>query len=806
MTVQSTTSRADYRGNNVTTLFTVPFYFLDNSHIKVVRTDNSTVPPTAATLVLGTDYVITGAGITSGGQVQTTIAPTATQILTVLRNVPFTQLIHYVPNDPFPAATHEQALDQLTMEVQELNEGLTHSLQYPSYEPIPNTLPAASSRANMLLGFDANGQQTLLPLPASVGAGDLRVERWADGVDYTSGTSASVTLSRAYATKANIGCVVMQGVVQDPSSYTVSGTTLTFNAVIPAGIAEIWCFGGTTLSLYVPPDGSVNDAQLAWNNVLTRIVPSVAALQNLDISKYQRASTNGYYPGGAGAGDYFYDPAFSQTSADGGSAISSLTGTGCWRLIQRGRVTLFQFGAKGDDIADDTAAVRAAVGWAVASGQPIYVPTTVAAYRLTSTINVTGYFQMVGESCFPTTYTGGMTSVRNKGSWFHIDHAGRGFAAIVTHTENEYLVSFTGIGTIRNQPTPSAGAFTPASNDWDFYMQMVELHMDDVFGLNPTQFCFTTGGPAAHYKRIRGQPLTWGIWTDFSADCCNYDDVHFWPFWSQQASAYAWTSANLRTLVFGRADTPFLSNIFSIFAFAGISFSTCTYPGYVGGVTTGMKASGLDFDGCTNGLIIEGTAHGVDAMFTNFRCQGPGGSAGSRGVFLLPGTSNAVLRFENFRAGLLGAEGIRVDGTNNFVYLGTNTIIDQWNLNSSSFNAIDCIGPGTNNRVFLGGPITTLSPTGSVTPYGGGGAFSGLLGNGTVNTTTDASGLVTVTHNLGATPTGLLFSMEASGAPLTVQLVAGSNAANAFTVKIINTTNGAGLNAGAVIFTWLAVF
>lgn len=268
MTVQSTTSRADYRGNGVTTLFTIPFYFLDNSHVKVTRTDNSSVPPTVATLVLNSDYVVTGAGVTSGGQLQTTVAPTGTQTVTVLRNVPFTQLIHYVPNDPFPAATHEQALDQLTMEVQELNEVTTHALQFPSYEPVPAVLPAAANRASSLLGFDTNGLVTMLPLTASVGAGDLRIEEWVDGVGYTSGTSSFVTLSRAYGTKANLGPVVMQGIVQDPSSYTLNGTILTFNAVIPLGITSIWCLGGTTLSQFVTPDQSVTDAKIAIGSKL----------------------------------------------------------------------------------------------------------------------------------------------------------------------------------------------------------------------------------------------------------------------------------------------------------------------------------------------------------------------------------------------------------------------------------------------------------------------------------------------------------------------------------------------------------
>ena len=119
MTVQSAVTRADATGNGVTTAFAVPFYFLDNTHLQIIRTQIST--GVATTLALTTDYTVTGAGVGSGGTATMLVAPTTDQRLSILRNVPFTQLAHYVPNDPFPAATHEQIVDQLTMEVQQIN-------------------------------------------------------------------------------------------------------------------------------------------------------------------------------------------------------------------------------------------------------------------------------------------------------------------------------------------------------------------------------------------------------------------------------------------------------------------------------------------------------------------------------------------------------------------------------------------------------------------------------------------------------------------------------------------------------------
>lgn len=178
MTVQSTTSRADYTGNGSTTAFTVPFYFLDNTHVQVFSTVIATGVTT--TLVLGTDYTLTGAGVSTGGTVTTTVAPTTSQKLSVLRNVPLSQLIHYVPNDPFPAATHEQALDQLTMEVQQVNETLARSIKLSATNTIGSTefTVTAANRANYVLGFDSTGE---LSVTQAIGTYQ---GNWASGIAY----------------------------------------------------------------------------------------------------------------------------------------------------------------------------------------------------------------------------------------------------------------------------------------------------------------------------------------------------------------------------------------------------------------------------------------------------------------------------------------------------------------------------------------------------------------------------------------------------------------------------------------------
>lgn len=116
MTVSSTTATISYTANGTQTAFTVPFYFLANGDL-VVETISSGVP-TVKTIT--TDYTVSGAGDADGGTVTFLTAPTSGLTVRITRFVSPTQLVDYVANDPFPAETHEQALDRLTMIVQHL--------------------------------------------------------------------------------------------------------------------------------------------------------------------------------------------------------------------------------------------------------------------------------------------------------------------------------------------------------------------------------------------------------------------------------------------------------------------------------------------------------------------------------------------------------------------------------------------------------------------------------------------------------------------------------------------------------------
>jgi len=162
--------------------------------------------------------------------------------------------------------THLLYISQETSDRIEDNNNRT--IHYPVGEV--NThgdLPLAGGRAGMILAFDAEGLPEMLPVTTSVGAGDLKNEVFTSGVDYTEGVSTTLTLSRAYGNKANLGAVVMQGNTQDPDSYSLDGLTLTFDAPIPAGVTKVWLTGGTTLSQEIVNDLNVKAGSKLANRI-----------------------------------------------------------------------------------------------------------------------------------------------------------------------------------------------------------------------------------------------------------------------------------------------------------------------------------------------------------------------------------------------------------------------------------------------------------------------------------------------------------------------------------------------------------
>ena len=159
MTVSSTTVKNSYSGDGSTDTFVYGFKIFANTDLQVIIRSALGVETTKT---LTTHYTVTGVGAASGGNVVFTTGniPTATETVVVRREVPQTQAIDYIANDPFPAESHEEGLDRATMTIQQMQEELDRSFKVSSTNSIttPEFTDDAATRASKTLGFDSTGQ------------------------------------------------------------------------------------------------------------------------------------------------------------------------------------------------------------------------------------------------------------------------------------------------------------------------------------------------------------------------------------------------------------------------------------------------------------------------------------------------------------------------------------------------------------------------------------------------------------------------------------------------------------------------
>lgn len=156
MTVSSTTNKVSYSGNGSTTVFAYTFKIFADGDLDVyIRSSAGT--ETLQTLT--TDYTVSNAGEASGGNVTFVTAPASGETVVIQRKLDLTQGTDYVENDPFPAESHEEALDRLTFITQQMQEEIDRSIKASVTNTISSTEFAisAADRANKIFAFDGSG-------------------------------------------------------------------------------------------------------------------------------------------------------------------------------------------------------------------------------------------------------------------------------------------------------------------------------------------------------------------------------------------------------------------------------------------------------------------------------------------------------------------------------------------------------------------------------------------------------------------------------------------------------------------------
>ncbi len=179
--------------------------------------------------------------------------------------------------------------------------------------------------------------------------------------------------------------------IQDIAAMSLEGVTASLSgqsSLTLDGQQSLEIFGRTNLYLWTPKawalEASGNDtlslvdASTGAVEYTTRDPASVSALKALAASTYTDGAifrTRGYYTAGDGGGATYRYSASSSDAEDGAITLAPSHGTGRFKLVHDGRVSLKVFGADGT-VAKDTAAMSNAVVLANAGTiRTIYIPT-----------------------------------------------------------------------------------------------------------------------------------------------------------------------------------------------------------------------------------------------------------------------------------------------------------------------------------------------------------------------------------------------------------------------------------------------
>ena len=239
MTVSSDTNSVTYSGNGSTTVFAYTFKIFANSDLVVSLRNDTTGVSTTQTLT--TDYTVSGAGTDSGGNVTFVTAPASGNTVKIERNLAFTQTTVYTENDAFPAKSHEDALDRLTMLTQQNKDKI--DAKAPKESPTFTgtvTIPTAAITTFSLGGTNVTSTATELNILDGVTATATELNIL-DGV--TSTTAELNILDGVTATTAELN--ILDGVTATTAELNildgVTSTTAELNILdgVTATTAEL---------------------------------------------------------------------------------------------------------------------------------------------------------------------------------------------------------------------------------------------------------------------------------------------------------------------------------------------------------------------------------------------------------------------------------------------------------------------------------------------------------------------------------------------------------------------------------------
>lgn len=299
------------------------------------------------------------------------------------------------------------------------------------------------------------------------------------------------------------------------------------------------------------------------------------------------------------------------------------------------------------------------------------------------------------------------TSSPNAGTWFVND----GTAYVLMDFDGIRYGGVSDIGFWEDQGTPGGGwtitAYQPVI---DIDNGAEDLLFEDLYFLN-NYHAIRQNGPAGTaggryaFNRIYGQPLRYGVQFLDVRDVTYFDNIHFWPFWTNHNTIMTETKTNGIAFHFYRADNPKFTNIFAIEYRAGMWFS---HNAATGGDTKNVHLTNVDFDICKYGIILDSISVDVTMSLNNFSVNSQADTwaemADSIGIYM--DGNGGRIQGTNIYLDNQGDYGIFLDDGSNILQVD-NVHIVNWDPDSAGEDAISISSGSTayigSQRLFSGG-------------------------------------------------------------------------------------------------------
>jgi len=406
MTIPAGQSGVTYHtGNGTASTFDYEFKITAEADLKVTQTNTAGVD---TVLVLNTDYTVTGVGNNAGGSITLVAGALASNYtLAIEDNVEVSQLTPFGNQSAFYANLHEDAYDKNTRIARKSIYELDRVLKIPaSVQGVDTELPKPEG----LNLFRWNEGGTALEnvdtddLITTAQFSNFKTDTFVDGIDFTAGTTTTVTLASSPGTKSNTQ-VYFDGVYQEKSEYSLSAKVITFDTPIPIGVGVVEVVHGTAADILAPSTREVQIADgVATAYTLSNSYEPGNGTLHVYINGVRQEVGYGYaetndstvtFDSAPANGDrllFLVNPYAPQTTADANNVTYTHPGSGAVATNVGARlsqiVSVKDFGAAGDGVTDDTAAIQAAIAHVANSDfhQKLFLPA--GRYIVTDTLVV----------------------------------------------------------------------------------------------------------------------------------------------------------------------------------------------------------------------------------------------------------------------------------------------------------------------------------------------------------------------------------------------------------------------------------